>query len=151
MMFTEERITNYILDYLEENGWKILCFDYPQSGTGIYFKNENLLGNKNKNSINPDIIATKNKISLYFENKSYYYQPDVDLLKKLKILNPYRKSIDRKLLETKNTNFYYGIGLPYTLDNENKIQKLLENKEIDFAALVIDCKKIFWCGFYENN
>lgn len=150
-MITEERITNYILDYLEENGWKILCFDYPQSGTGIYFKDENFSDKKNKNSINPDIIVTKDKISLYFENKSYYYQPDVDLIKKLKILNPYRKSIDMKLKETKNTVFFYGIGLPYTLDNENKVRELVRNDEIDFAALVISSKKILWYNFNEYN
>ena len=150
-MITEERITNYILDYLEENGWKILCFDYPQSGTGIYFKDENFLNNKNKNSINPDIIVTKDKISLYFENKSYYYEPDVDLIKKLKKLNPYRKSIDRKLKETKNTVFFYGVGLPYTLDNENKVRELVRNDEIDFAALVISSKKILWYDFNEYN
>lgn len=143
-MLTEENITMNILDYLEENGWKILCFDYPQSGTGIYFKDENSTGEKNKNSINPDIIATKNNVSLYFENKSYYYQPDIDLVKNLKIINPYRISIDRKLRQTINTDFFYGIGLPFTLEIEKKVLKLLQHNEIDFAVLVSDDKKIYW-------
>ena len=32
---TEEQATKAILDWLEENGWKIICFDFPQSGTGV--------------------------------------------------------------------------------------------------------------------
>lgn len=143
-MLSEENITMEILDYLEDDGWKILCFDYPQSGTGIYFKDRNSASEKNKNSINPDIIATKNDISLYFENKSYYYQPDIDLVISLRITNPYRKSIDKKLRLTKNTKFYYGVGLPFTLEIEKKVQKLLQNSEIDFAVLVREDKEIYW-------
>lgn len=143
-MLTEENITMNILDSLEEKGWWILCFDYPQSGTGIYFKDENSSSEKNKNSINPDIIATKDNISLYFENKSYYYQPDIDLIKNLKTVNPYRASIDRKLRLTTNTKFYYGIGLPFTLEIEKIVQELLRNNEIDFAVLVSDDEKICW-------
>lgn len=123
-MLTEENITMNILDYLEKNGWIILCFDYPQSGTGIYFKNESSSSEKNKNSINPDIIATKNNISLYFENKSYYSQHDIDLIRRLKKANNYRRSIDKKLKKTKDTIFYYGVGLPFTIKIEKKKLKV---------------------------
>jgi hypothetical protein len=32
---TEEQVTKAILDWLEANDWKIICFDFPQSGTGV--------------------------------------------------------------------------------------------------------------------
>ena len=31
----EEQVTKNILDWLESNGWKIICYDFPQSGTGV--------------------------------------------------------------------------------------------------------------------
>lgn len=34
-IFTEEQITKAILVWLEGNGWSILCYDFPQSGTAI--------------------------------------------------------------------------------------------------------------------
>ena len=31
----EEKVTINIMEWLEKNKWKIICYDFPQSGTGI--------------------------------------------------------------------------------------------------------------------
>ena len=72
---TEEEITKSILKWLIENNWEIICFDFPKSGTGI-FLHPNGSSNKNKDSINIDIIAIKNGISLFFENKDRFSFPE---------------------------------------------------------------------------
>ena len=52
----EEQVTKNILDWLEGNGWKIICYDFPQSGTGVllHLNNSNRT-EKNKGGIIPDI------------------------------------------------------------------------------------------------
>ena len=35
LIMREERVTINILNWLESNGWKIICYDFPQSGTGV--------------------------------------------------------------------------------------------------------------------
>ena len=61
---TEEQVTKALLQYLTDNGWHIVCFDFPQSGTGRVLHPNNADGEKNKDSIIPDIVAIKNNISL---------------------------------------------------------------------------------------
>ena len=48
----EEKVTKNILDWLEENGWTIICYDFPQSGTGVllHLNNSNRT-EKNKGGI----------------------------------------------------------------------------------------------------
>ncbi len=43
---TEEQVTKAILNHLVKNCWKIICFDFPQSGTGKY--------------IHPNVSCSKN-------------------------------------------------------------------------------------------
>ena len=38
-----------------QKGWYIVCFDFPQSGTGILIHPDSGRSEKNKGSINPDI------------------------------------------------------------------------------------------------
>lgn len=75
---TEEQVTKSLLHYLTDNGWHIVCFDFPQSGTGRILHPNNANSQKNKDSIIPDIVAVKNNISLFFENKDRYYFPDYE-------------------------------------------------------------------------
>ena len=56
---TEEQVTKALLQYLTDNGWHIVCFDFPQSGTGRVLHPNNADGEKNKDSIIPDIVAVK--------------------------------------------------------------------------------------------
>ena len=65
---TEEQVTKSLLKWLSDHQWEIICFDFPQSGTGR-FLHPNGDTNKNKDTINPDIVAVKDNICLFFENK----------------------------------------------------------------------------------
>lgn len=141
-MITEEQITISILNFLDSCGWRILCFDFPQSGTGIFFSHENFPNEKNKHSLNPDIIAVKNKVAIHLENKIYWNESDVQLLKKLKIHNPYRKSIDNKLKLTKECTFYYGLGLYDYKKNDNLVDANFSKNYYDFVFFVDDKKQI---------
>lgn len=45
---TEEQVTKALLQYLTDNGWHIVCFDFPQSGTGKVLHPNNADGEKIK-------------------------------------------------------------------------------------------------------
>lgn len=74
----EENVTKKIIKYLKKNEWKIISFDFPQSGTGIMILPDDNKSSKNKDSIIPDIIAHKNNICLFFENKDRFVKADFD-------------------------------------------------------------------------
>jgi hypothetical protein len=81
----EERVTINILNWLESNGWKIICYDFPQSGTGVLLhpnSDENRT-TKNKGGIIPDILATRNSVALFFENKDRFVLSDFEKLKEI--------------------------------------------------------------------
>lgn len=109
---TEEQVTKALLKYLTDNNWHIICFDFPQSGTGRVLHTNNSVGEKNKDSIIPDIVAVKNNISLFFENKDRFYLPDYQKVNELIVNNQYTKDIDKLLSGYKVKTIYYGIGLP---------------------------------------
>lgn len=88
LIMREERVTINILNWLEENGWQIVCYDFPQSGTGILLhSNGDNRTEKNKGGIISDIIVVKKDIALFFENKDRFYQPDFDKLLEIKTEN----------------------------------------------------------------
>ncbi len=107
----EEHVTKAILKWLLDNRWKIICFDFPQSGTGR-FLHPNGTSEKNKGAINPDIVAVRGGVCLFFENKDRYYFPDFEKVNNLIIANDYTDDIS-KLLEGNTVEaVFYGIGLP---------------------------------------
>ncbi len=109
---TEEFVTKAILNWLISNGWKILAFDFPQSGTGRLFHPDDCESEKNKGAINPDIIAVRNGAAVFFENKNRFYYPDFEKVNLLIVDNKYTCAI-ADILEGENiTEIYYGIGLP---------------------------------------
>jgi len=66
----EEKVTKNILAWLESNGWEIISYDFPQSGTGVLLHlNSDKRTEKNKGGIIPDIIAVKNKIGVFMESE----------------------------------------------------------------------------------
>ncbi len=109
---TEEQVTKALLQHLTNNDWHIVCFDFPQSGTGRVLHTNNSVGEKNKDSIIPDIVAVKNNISLFFENKDRFYLPDYQKVNELIVDNQYTKAIAKLLSDYEIENIYYGIGLP---------------------------------------
>lgn len=132
LVMKEEKVTNNILNWLESNGWKIICYDFPQSGTGILLHPNSIENRttKNKGGVIPDIIATRNSIALFFENKDRYVSSDFDKIKDIKKLGNYSDSIDNILFEFAVSTVYFGIGIPSI---EKYIKKSIKNIEgIDF-------------------
>lgn len=147
----EENVTKNILKWLQKNNWRIICFDFPQSGTGflLHLNNDNRT-EKNKGGIIPDIIAVKNGIALFFENKDRFYQPDFDKLFEIKTELNYSESLDLLLSDHDITSIVYGIGIS---EIEKEIEKCSLNLEkIDFLVstnmeskitIHYDVKKVF--------
>lgn len=132
---TEEQITKAILEWLETNGWEIICFDFPQSGTGVSLHpNQELRTTKNKGTIIPDIVAIKNGIVLIFENKDRFVLTDFLKVQELKQTTDYKTSLEKLLTEHNYSRIYYGVGLDYTIKTEQKTNEHLE--KIDFAIFV---------------
>ncbi len=120
---TEEQVTKSIIRYLITNKWKIIAFDFPQSGTGIMLHPDDNSFEKNKYSIIPDIVAVKKDLCLFFENKNRSSKSDFKKIHMLQNQQTYYKSI-AKLLEGYNVHeIYYGIGLP-AFKYSNKTVKL---------------------------
>lgn len=107
----EEQVTKYILNWLISHNWTIVCFDFPQSGTG-HFLHPNGTFHKNKDSINPDVVAVKQEIALFFEDKDRFFLPDFIKQNKLITHNDYTDAISKLLSGHSVTSIFYGIGLP---------------------------------------
>lgn len=128
----EERVTINILNWLERNGWKIVCYDFPQSGTGflLHPNSDENRTTKNKGGIIPDILATRNSVALFFENKDRFVLSDFEKLKEIKTLGNFSNSLNAILSDFNVTSIYYGVGIPAI---EKHIKKSLENIDgIDF-------------------
>tara|TARA_B110000208_G_C11604785_1_gene371421 strand:+ start:130 stop:579 length:450 start_codon:yes stop_codon:yes gene_type:complete len=137
----EERITINILNWLEENSWQIVCYDFPQSGTGILLHpNGDNRTEKNKGGIIPDIIAVKDNIALFFENKDRFYQPDFDKLFEIKTENNFSDSLNQLLSEFNISKIVYGIGLPEVKKHLEKSKTQLD--KIDFLITINDKKNV---------
>jgi hypothetical protein len=138
---TEEQATKAILDWLETNDWKIICFDFPQSGTGVSLHpNEELRTTKNKGAFIPDIVAIKNSIVIFFENKDRFVLDDFMKVQDLRNNNDYSNSIERLLTECEYSKIFYGVGLVYSENTEQKTNLHLD--KIDFAILYHENKTI---------
>jgi hypothetical protein len=97
---TEEQVTKKILEWLINNNWKIITYDFPQSGTGKYLhpnKDLRKINTKNDKAFIPDIVAVKKNTALFFENKNRFYLDDFKKLKDIKSNNIYSDDIDRLL------------------------------------------------------
>ncbi|PIY09012.1 MAG: hypothetical protein COZ18_09285 [Flexibacter sp. CG_4_10_14_3_um_filter_32_15] len=137
----EEQITKNILDWLEENDWFIICYDFPQSGTGIML-HQNIAHrvSKNKGGIIPDIIAVKDQIALFFENKDRFYQFDFDKLHEIKTQQNYSESLASLLRNYNIDIIYYGIGI---IDKAKEIDKALNHLEkVDFLLSINENKEV---------
>ena len=141
LIMREERITINILNWLEENSWQIVCYDFPQSGTGILLHpNGDNRTEKNKGGIIPDIIAVKDNIALFFENKDRFYQPDFDKLFEIKTENNFSDSLNQLLSEFNISKIVYGIGLPEVKKHLEKSKTQLD--KIDFLITINDKKNV---------
>jgi hypothetical protein len=138
---TEEQITKAILNWLEASGWKIICFDFPQSGTGVSLHpNEDIRETKNKGAIIPDIVAIKDKKVIFFENKDRFVLSDFDKVAELRTTTDYSASIKKLLNGLTYSNIFYGVGLPLTEYTEAKTAE--SKSKIDFAVFVSEDKSV---------
>lgn len=133
---TEEKVTIAILTWLQNAGWQVVCFDFPQSGTGIALHpNPSLRGNsKNKGAIIPDIVACKNGTALFFENKNRFVLADFQKIHHLKTTQDYSEAISELLKTHPTERIFYGIGLPHSKNVTSKIQEY--GHLVDFVVAV---------------
>lgn len=135
----EEEVTKAIIKWLMNNDWEIVCFDFPQSGTGRVLHPNNSVCEKNKNSIIPDIVAVKEDICVFFENKDRFYYPDYEKVNYLINNNDYSQAINQLLSKYIISRIYYGIGLP-TIKHTKKSQQ--SQHLVDFIIGVNEDKSI---------
>jgi hypothetical protein len=109
---TEETVTKAILNWLIHANWEIVCFDFPQSGTGHFLHPNNSDFEKNKGAINPDIVAIKGNVCVFFENKDRFYFLDYKKQNALINGDDYSIAIGDLLSGYPVLEIYYGIGLP---------------------------------------
>lgn len=129
-------MTISLLVYLESNGWEIIAYDYPQSGTGraIHPNPEVRVGTKNQGAFIPDIVAVKGDLAIFFENKNRYYSSDFQKIETLRTANDYTEGISALILGSNAQTIFYGVGVPNTFKT---IQKCLESRAmIDFLIAV---------------
>lgn len=138
---TEEQITKAILNWLEASSWEIICFDFPQSGTGISLHpNEEIRTTKNKGAIIPDIVAIKGTTVVFFENKDRFVLSDFMKVNDLRTGSDYSASLDKLLKSHQVSSIFYGVGLP---NNENACKRIKEQQNmIDFALCVNGDKSV---------
>lgn len=134
----EEHVTKAILRWLLDNHWEIICFDFPQSGTGRFLHPNNIT-EKNKGAINPDIVAVRNRVCLFFENKDRFYFPDYEKVNELIVENDYTNDIAKLLEGHPVESFFYGIGLPTVKHKKGSIDA---SHLVDFIIGVEESKKI---------
>jgi hypothetical protein len=132
---TEEKVTKVILSWLEANGWRIICFDFPQSGTGVLLHpNPELREGKNKRGFIPDIVAIKENIAVVFENKDRFVLSDFMKVQHLKTSADYSDAIKKLLRELHSFEILYGVGLAHSKHVEKKAKDHLD--KIDFLVFV---------------
>ena len=134
----EEHVTKALLKWLIDNKWEIICFDFPQSGTGRLL-HPNGASEKNKGAINPDIVAVRNRVCLFFENKDRFYFPDYEKVNSLIIDNQYTDAISMLLSGHNVIKIYYGIGLPTEKHSDKSKQA---SNLVDFILGVQEDKTI---------
>jgi hypothetical protein len=137
LSMTEEQVTKKILEWLINNNWDIISFDFPQSGTGKHLhpnKDLRQSGTKNKKSFIPDIVTIKDNIVLFFENKNRFFLDDFIKLNHIKKKHNYTESIDKLLVKYDIEKIYYGIGAIYNKSFIEQSKKYLNS--VDFIVLV---------------
>lgn len=131
----EEQVTKLIMKWLYSRGWEIVCYDFPQSGTGRVLHPSNT-SSKTEGAIIPDIIAIKNGVVLDFENKDRFVYGDFEKVAELKSTNLYDESFATLLKDYSYNKIYYGIGMPYTLNNFQKGEE--SSDMVDFILYIMD-------------
>ncbi len=132
---TEENITLTLIEWLTKKGWEIICFDFPQSGTGVSLHpNEEIRSTRNKGDIIPDIIAINGMSVVFFENKYRFEFSDFEKVDDLRNTSNYSNAIKELLDGFEYSNIYYGVGLPFSHTNSAKSEQ--NKNKTDFILLL---------------
>lgn len=143
----EEQVTKSILKWLIVRRWEIVCFDFPQSGTGRMLHPNGSNEGKNNDAIIPDIVAVKNGICIFLENKDRFYFPDYKKQHSLKTGSDYFDAITALLKGYTVDAIYYGIGLPTIKHKQGSIDAA---HSVDFI-LCVDADKSVRIVFNPTN
>ncbi|MFI3319006.1 MAG: hypothetical protein SNH88_07450 [Rikenellaceae bacterium] len=130
----EEEVTKRSIEWLINEGWEIICYDFPQSGTGIML-HPNSREDKNRGGIIPDIVAHKNSTVLFFENKERFALRDFKKIDRLIHSNDYSIDIKRLLKNHKFNNIYYGVSLA---SSESNIENCNANLDLVQFIFLVD-------------
>jgi len=96
--------------------------------------NEELRTTKNKGAFILDIVAIKNEIVVFFENKDMFVLSDFLKVEELKTTQNYTNSIDKLLKEFSYSRIFYGVGLAHS---DKTVQKTNENLgKVDFVIFL---------------
>jgi hypothetical protein len=132
---TEEQVTKAILEALIKGDWKIIAYDFPQSGTGKMLHPNESSSEKNKGSIIPDIVAAKNGVCLFFENKDRVVVSDFSKISSLINDNQYSDAISALLSEYCICEIFYGIAFPsFQWDEQAELSSPLVDFIVGIAA-----------------
>ena len=127
----EEDVTKAIIKKLVSAGWEIICYDFPQSGTGRVL-HPNDRDSKTLGAIIPDIVAIKAGIVLDFENKDRFVLSDFEKIDNLRNSEDYSKSWELLLSGCQYSQIFYGVGMPMSDANYSKAE---ENRDmVDFIV-----------------
>lgn len=132
---TEEQVAKSIIRWLVRNGWTIIAFDFPQSGTGRCL-HPNDTDSKTDGIWIPDIVAHKGNNLIFFENKDRFVYNDFEKVARLKNTTCYSMAIKEITQGYEYNNILYGIGFPQSPSNISKAASNLDM--IDFLVTAID-------------
>ena len=132
---TEEQVTKSLLEWLTGNHWNIVCYDFPQSGTGRVLHPNEEDSEKNKGAIIPDIVAVKNTVCIFMENKNRFYYPDYEKQDMLRSTDDYSRDINSLLAPFGIRQKWFGIGLP---KSKHKTKSIEASHLVDFIITVDD-------------
>lgn len=140
----EERITDRIVDFLEELGWTVLSFDYPETGLGVTLHpDDREPGTKNAGMIVPDVIAIQGNTLMIMENKPYFDESDADKLNKVRGGN-YSDSLNQKFPSEDWEKVRVGLGVP----SGRSIEKAQScESKVDFLIAVSEDGGVETVGF----
>lgn len=133
---TEEQITKGVIAWLVTNNWQIVCFDFPQSGTGIILHPNSAYreSTKNKDSIIPDIIAVNGERAIFCENKDRFDPKDFDKLYETKSTDMYSDALSELLSDYKIKDISYGACGPDIVQFTKKA--MARRQQVDFLITV---------------
>ena len=141
---TEEQVTKAVIKWLMREGWTIIAFDFPQSGTGRAL-HQNNTDSKTEGIWIPDIVAHKSNTLVFFENKSQFVHRDFEKVAGLKQTSIYSNAIAEITVGYPFNKIYYGVGFYSSAVDIDKANSDLDM--VDFVVFAENTDKV--CIHYD--